>query len=217
MGGWFSFFGSQPLHINENNISKLKSIRNNRIPRKLRSYTRKKGLKRGHLSHYNHVTLAKDYDPNNDPAYENLPRRNIEDTEDEKKIKNTFNFFQNPSKRGSIRNKVSSFVRSMTRKQKSHSQPLIINEKNINKPKPYTVSRYLPMLNVKQYYPKNRKQNKDTLNDIDSNNESNSESLEKEKIKNTFNFFKNSTKHISIHNKLSSLARSIMTRKQPKH
>ena len=122
MGGWFSFFDSQPLHINENNIRKLKSIRNKHIPRnnltpgRLRSYIPRKGLKRGHLSHYNQDVLIMNKELNNDSSYENFPKN--PNRVGEKKIKNTFNYFQNPSKRGSMRNKISSFVRGMTLKQR---------------------------------------------------------------------------------------------------
>jgi len=124
-----------------------------------------------------------------------------------------------------------------------NSQPLHINNHNVNKPKSkyYKVSSYLPMPNeenisnfnpfiVKHYHPNNRKHNLDKFNDIDLNNEPihanlhnknhnkkrNSESLGKEKIKNTFNFFKNSSKRNSIRNKVSSLVRS-MTRKKLRH
>jgi len=117
MGGWFSFGRSEPLHVSATSIRKLTSMRNKANRHKLRSYSRKRGLQRGHLSHYNRSAVVQGYESNNDPTYEKRPSTERKPAVvGQKMINNTVAFFRDSP----MHKKVSSFVRSMTRKQPKH-------------------------------------------------------------------------------------------------
>lgn len=111
-----SFGRSAPLHINPNSIRKLTSMRNKIKPRRLASYTRKKGA-RGFLAHYNRPTVVNGYEEDNDKTYENRPSAERRpDVIGQKMITNTIGFFRKTS----LGKEIKSTIHSMTRKHRTH-------------------------------------------------------------------------------------------------